>query len=186
MILKGKLVTLRPVELEDIEFIREMVNDPWMESLITGWAFPISKKDQQEWYAQFHNSDKQLRYIIETEVDGAVGFTGLRNIDWKNGNAEGGGMRVARKENMSRGIATDAYMTLLRYAFYELRLNRVGDSVLDYNAASIKMTSKVGFKQEGVERESIYKNGQYYDKILLGILKSDYDKIVEETNYWDV
>lgn len=184
MNIKGKFVTLRPIEFEDLEFIRTMLNDPWFESMITGWAYPISKKDQEAWYAAFKNSSSQIRYIIETEADGVVGFTGLKNIDWKNGTADGGGMRVAKRENMSKGIATDAYMTLLRYAFYELRLNRVNGSVFKYNTASIRATEKVGFKQEGIQREAIFKDGKYHDIILLGVLKSDYDKVVEETSYW--
>lgn len=185
MILKGKFVTLRPIEEEDLEFIRTMLNDPWMESMIVGWSYAISKKDQKQWYSNFKNSDNQLRFIIETDADGVVGFTGLKNIDWKNGTAEGGGMRVAKRENMSRGIATDAYMTLLRYAFYELRLHRINGSVLGHNPASIRATAKVGFKQEGIVRECIYKNGIYHDMILLGVLKSDYDEVVKETKYWE-
>ena len=51
MILKGKFVTLRPIEAEDLEFIRTMLNDPWFERMIIGWSYPISKKDQEAWYA---------------------------------------------------------------------------------------------------------------------------------------
>ncbi len=185
MILKGKFVTLRPIEAEDLEFIRTMMNDPWFERMIIGWSYPISKKDQEAWYASFKNNDSQIRFIIETEADGVVGFTGLKNIDWKNGSADGGGMRVAKKDNMSKGIATDSYMALLRYAFYELRLNRINGSVFKDNPASIRATEKVGFKQEGVQREAVYKDGKYHDIILLGVLKSDYDKIVETTKYWE-
>ena len=185
MILKGKFVTLRPIEEEDIEFIRNMINDPWFESMIVGWSFAISKKEQKAWFDSFKNSSNQLRFIIQTEADGVVGFTGLKNIDWKNGTADGGGMRIAKRENMSRGIATDAYMTLLKYAFYELRLNRINGSVLGYNPASIKATSKVGFKQEGIMRQCVYKNGVYHDVILLGVLKSDYEQVVTDTDYWN-
>ena len=184
MILKGKMVTLRPVEREDLEFIREMINDPWYEGLIIGWSFPKSRKDQEKWYEQFENSDKSLRYVLETEADGPIGYCALRNIDWKNGNAEGGGMRVAKRESMSKGIATDAYMTMLRYAFYELRLNRVSGVALGHNAASLKAVSKVGFKVEGTAREAVYKDGRYQDKIWLGVLKSDYEEIVRQNNYW--
>ena len=86
---------------------------------------------------------------------------------------------------MSKGIATDSYMALLRYAFYELRLNRINGSVFKDNPASIRATEKVGFKQEGIQREAVYKDGKYHDIILLGVIKSDYDKIVEETKYWE-
>jgi RimJ/RimL family protein N-acetyltransferase len=185
MKLNGKIVTLRAIESYDLEFIREMVNDTWMEYHIAGWSFPLSKKDQEEWYASFHNSDKAIRFIIETEKDGVVGLTGLKNIDWKNAVADGGGMRIAKRDNMSKGLATDAYMTLLYYAFYELRLNRINGSVLPYNVASRKVTEKVGFREEGIQRKAVFKKGEYQDIILLGILKEDYDKILKETLYWN-
>lgn len=184
MILKGRIVTLRPIEEEDIEFIRNMINDPYIESRIVGWAYAISKRDQAEWYKSFRNNDSHIRFIIETEKEGAVGLTGLANIDWKNGSAMGGGIRIANDANRSKGIATDSYMTLLRYAFEELRLNRVSVSALDFNIQSLRFLEKVGFKPEGTAKQAIYKNGKYHNLIYMGILKSEYDEKVCETSYW--
>ena len=44
MNIKGKFVTLRAIEREDLELMIEMLNDPEIESLVTGWEFTISKK----------------------------------------------------------------------------------------------------------------------------------------------
>ena len=49
MILKGKKVTLRAVEEEDLDMLRELSNVPEFEKMIIGWSFPISKKDEAEW-----------------------------------------------------------------------------------------------------------------------------------------
>ena len=185
MILKGKIVTLRPIEEKDLPFMQQLVNDPDLEQLIVGWSFPVSMKDQQQWFQNFHNTDKFIRYIIETETDGVIGLTGLREIDWKNGTAKGGGIRLLKKEMRSKGVATDAYMTMLRYAFNELRLHRVCTAALDYNGASLHFMEKCGFKREGVLRDAVYKNGSFHDEIILACLKSDYEKVVENTKYWD-
>lgn len=185
MILKGKIVTLRPIEEEDIEFIREMINDPYMEGNIVGWAYALSRKDQKEWYKSFTNSDSHIRFIIETEADGVVGLTGLANIDWKNGSVMGAGIRIANEGQRSKGIATDAYMTLMKYAFEELRLHRVSASALDFNIPSLRFLKKVGFKQEGICRECVYKNGKYHNMIYFGILKSEYEDIIKANGYWD-
>lgn len=185
MFLRGKKVLLRSVEKEDIEMLRELSNDPEFEKMIVGWSYPISKKDQLNWYENYKADDKTLRFIIETEQDGAIGMTGLLNIDWKNGVADAGGMRVAKKELRCKGIATDAYMTLFRYAFDELRLNRINGSVISYNTISQHVTEKVGFKKEGVLRQAVFKNGKYEDVIILGILKDDYKNVIESTNYWE-
>lgn len=185
MILKGKIVTLRPIEEKDLPFMQELVNDPELERLIVGWSLPVSMKDQQQWFQNFHNSDKFIRYIIETEKDGVVGLTGLQEIDWKNGSVKGGGIRLLKKEKRSKGVATDAYMTMLRYAFNELRLHRFSTAALDFNDASLHFMEKCGFKREGVLREAVYKEGTFHDKILFACLKSDYEEVVEETHYWN-
>jgi len=184
MILKGKKVILRPVELEDIEFIRSLINDPWMEERIEGWALPISKKDQEQWYESFRNTKEQIRYIIETEEEGVVGFCGLKDIDHKNGVATSAGIRI-KKDTHSKGIATDAYMTLFKYAFFELRLHRINTSALEENAPSLHMMEKVGCKREGLKRETVFKNGEYHNVIVLGILEKDYLEKIKELNYWE-
>ena len=123
MILKRKIVTLRPIEESDLEFLQQMTNSSELEETIVGWSWPVSMKDQRQWYQNFRNSDSFSRYIIETEEDGVVGLTGLRNIDWKNGTAETAGIRIYKTGLRGKGIAKDAYMTLLRFVFEELRLN---------------------------------------------------------------
>ena len=185
MILKGKKVILRAVEEKDLDMLQDLSNDPDFEKMIVGWSFPISKKDQQNWFASIKNGLDRLRYIIETEEDGAVGMIGLRDIDWKNGVATGLGMRIAKKEIRTRGLATDAWMTLMRYSFEELRLNRINGSSLSYNKASIRVCEKVGFKQEGVRRQAVFKNGEFHDEILFGCLKSDYYELINSNHYWD-
>lgn len=64
----------------------------------------------QQWFKKFHNFDKFIRYIIETESNGVIGLTGLREIDWKIGSAKGGGIRFLKKDLHSKGVATDAYI----------------------------------------------------------------------------
>lgn len=180
---KGKFVVLRPVEREDIENIRNMTNDPWFESMITGWAMPRSRHEQEHWFENYFPKD-EVRLMIDTPEDGTVGMTGLIDIDWKNAVATAGGMRIFKREMRSRGVATDAYMALFRYAFEELRLNRINGSVITHNVASIRTTQKAGFVQEGVMRQAVFKNGKFHDVIMLGITKDDYYAKVAETNYW--
>ncbi len=185
MNLIGKKVILRPIEEEDLEMLRELTNDPDFEKMIVGWSFPISKREQLEWFSNIKNDLSRLRYTIETKEDGAVGMIGLRDIDWKNGSAYGLGMRIAKKEIRTHGLATDAWMTLLRYAFYELRLNRINGSALAYNKASLRVCEKVGFKIEGTQRQAVYKNGEYIDVILVGCVKSDYETLIASNHYWE-
>ena len=185
MNLKGKKVTLRAVEESDLGMLQELTNSPDFEKMIVGWSFAVSAKDQAEWFKNCKQGLDRLRFTIVTEEDGAVGMIGLRSIDWKNGSAVGLGMRIAKTNLRTRGLATDAWMTLFRYAFDELRLNRIVGSYIEYNKASARVCEKVGFKVEGIQREAVYKNGKFHNVYSLGCLKSDYEALIAKNNYWD-
>ena len=154
-------------------------NDPDIERTIVGWALPISKKDEETWYSSFTNTIQNIRYIITTHDGERVGMTGLGNIDMKNGCAKGLGIRIA-KEFQSKGLATDAYMTMFSFAFNELRLHRIETSAFDDNFASLKFQEKLGCKREGIKREAAFKNGEYKNIVTLGCLKEDFVPLYEE------
>lgn len=173
MILKGRKVILRPIEYEDLEFIRTLINNPEIERTIVGWALPISRKDEEKWYANYSNTEHAIRYIIQTYEGEIVGLTGLGNIDMKNGCAKGMGIRILPAVQ-SKGLATDTYMTLFNYAFNELRLHRIETSAFDDNLASLRFQEKLGCQREGVRREAIYKEGVYKNIVTMGCLKSEF------------
>ncbi|EJT6568307.1 hypothetical protein N2W51_003251, partial [Clostridium perfringens] len=64
MNLYGNKIKLRALEPEDMEFLRETVNDPEIEKLVGGWSFPISKKQQMDWYEKIINDKTSLRFAI--------------------------------------------------------------------------------------------------------------------------
>lgn len=40
-------------------------------------------------------------------------------------------------------------------------------------------------KEEGVRREYVYKRGEWRDLVVVGVLESDYRRIIESNHYWD-
>lgn len=180
----GKKVMLRAMEIADCEMIREMFNDPVLENLVVGWAFPVSKYAQEQWFAKNFNDQKNFRFVIETPEEGAVGIATLTNIDWKNRSATHG-IKLANKTFRSKGVGTDAVMAVMRYAFDELGLNRLDGSWFDENTASKNMYKKCGWIEEGVKRKCVYKQGEYRDLTIVGILATDYYALIEQNHYWE-
>lgn len=184
MNIKGKFVTLRQMSRDDMQFICDMFNDPDLEDLVVGWAFPLSIEQQQQWYEKNINDNQNFRFVIETPEDGAVGIATLTGIDWKNRRATHG-IKLANKERRTRGIGTDSVMAIMRYAFDELGFRRLDGSWFDSNEASKALYIKCGWKAEGVKREYIYKRGQWRDLTIVGILESDYRELISKNHYWD-
>lgn len=183
MNIKGRIVTLRAMELEDQEILREMVNDPEIEKMVGGYSYPISKDQQLKWFNLNVNNQNNLRLIIETEEDGVIGFANIINIDWKNRSAFHG-IKIANKGFRSKGIGTDTVMAIMRYAFEELQLNRLESSIVKYNEPSRRLYDKCGWAVEGIKRKSLFKINEYHDELIVGILREDYLELVENNNYW--
>jgi RimJ/RimL family protein N-acetyltransferase len=184
MNIKGKFVTLRAMEVEDQNLLRDMINDSDIEKMVGGYSFPISNAQQSIWFEKNHNNQNQIRLIIETDDDGKVGFANIVNIDWKNRSAFHG-IKIANKKFRSRGIGTDTVMAVMKYAFEELQLNRLDGSIIEYNESSKKLyCEKCGWKIEGIKRKSVFKGNEYHNEIYVGILRDEYIELIKNNNYW--
>ena len=56
-----------------------------------------------------------------------------------------------------------------------MNLNRVEADIIAGNEASMRVLEKLGFQEEGILRQRIYKDGQYHDVHLFALLKKDLD-----------
>lgn len=184
MIIKGKIVTLRAMELEDLEMLRQTLNDPEIEKMVAGYSYPVSRVMQLDWFQQNPNDKNNLRLIIETDTDGAMGLVNLVNIDWKNRSAVHG-IKIANQNFRSKGIGTDAVMAMMKYAFEELQLHRLESSIIEYNEPSQKLyIEKCGWTVEGIKRKSSFKQNEYHNELMIGILRDEYIELVKNNNYW--
>ena len=168
----GNKVILRALEPGDMPCLREMINDPEMERMVIGWSFPVSEKQQLDWYNRVISDDKNFRFAIMYEGK-FVGVSTLTRIDWKNRSADHG-IKLCNDVPKKIGIGTDGVYATMRYAFEELQLNRLYSSILEYNIASQKLYAKCGWKVEGNSRRSIFKNNAYHDELAIAILRDEY------------
>ena len=80
----------------------------------------------------------------------------------------------------NRGISTEAVYEILRAAFVGMlpcgSLHRIQADTIPGNVASEKVLKKLGFKEEGIRRESAYVKGQYHDMKCFGILRPEFNE----------
>ena len=70
-----------------------------------------------------------------------------------------------------RGIMTEAVRRFCGTAFAETDICRIQAEVFAPNAASLRVLEKCGFCREGVKRRSVFKNGEFYDSIVMALIK---------------
>ena len=180
MEIKCGKIKLRAIEPEDMEALRQTVNDADMERMVVGWSFPVSKQQQMDWYNRSMGNPQHQRFAIEYEGK-FVGLSTLTDIDWKNRIAFHG-IKLVSNAPKGKGIGYDAVCGTMQYAFEELQLNRLEGGILTYNIPSKKLYEKCGWKEEGLYREKVFKNNQYYDEIPVAILRSDYFEWKDKNN----
>lgn len=185
MNIKGKKVLLRAIEMEDLTLLHKWANDPYINSMIGGWHFPTNMIDQKKWFESLNVNSPNQRFSIVTDEEGLIGTANLININWKDKNAHHG-MLLGDKDLRGKGYAVDTIMAIMRYSFEELGLNRLDGSIIDYNEASKGVyINKCGWKKEGVAREWYFRNDKFWDKLLVGITKADYNEFMLNNKYWD-
>ena len=174
MFIKGKIVTIRGIEKEDLSLLLEMINDPEIEEMTVDDHLPLSMAQEIHW---FENSDiVKDRFMITTADEGVVGMTGFKDYDWKNRVVRMSGIKMAPGKGKRPGIALDALLAMFSYAFEKLNMNRIEGDYVEFNKGAEVMNKLAGFKVEGRKRKAVYKNGKYWDLIVLGILREEFEE----------
>lgn len=103
-----------------------------------------------------------------------IGTTSLLKIDRFHRTAEYGRLLIGRSEYLGGGFASDAEYALMFFGFRHIGLNRIYGEVLTDNHAVLNLHRKLGFREEGVLRQHIFKRGDFRDVIMVGLLASDF------------
>lgn len=174
---RGELIKLAMPKVEEAEHISEwQESSEYLRNLDTDFAVPESLDSIRSHLQKGSRSEHGVYFHIRTlEDDIFIGFVALHSIEWNN---QAGVLSIGIGNPMYRGkgYGTDTLRTILRYAFYELNLNRVGLDVIGYNHQAIQAYKKVGFKEEGRLRQAVWRDGVASDRVLMGLLKEEWQQ----------
>jgi ribosomal-protein-alanine N-acetyltransferase len=81
------------------------------------------------------------------------------------------------REQWGNGYATEALRALIEYAFHELQMNRLDACCFTWNAPSLRLIERCGLRQEGFKRQADFVDGEWYDDLLFGLLRADYEAV---------
>ncbi|MEM9887071.1 MAG: GNAT family protein [Bacteroidota bacterium] len=105
----------------------------------------------------------------QNAVAGSIGFV---RIDKANRKGEIG--YWLRADLQGKGIMTKACKAMITHAFEELGLNRIEIKASAENFPSRAIPERLGFQQEALLRQDTFKNEQFEDTLVYGLLKKDY------------
>jgi UDP-4-amino-4,6-dideoxy-N-acetyl-beta-L-altrosamine N-acetyltransferase len=168
----GKKTRLRRIEREDISTFVRWFNDPDVREYLM-INRPISIAEEEKWFERKLEQEDSELFAIETMDGTHIGNIELMDINLRHRHAELG-IVIGEKAYWSQGYGSDAIHTLLRFGFEEMNLHRIYLRVYEDNARGIHAYEKCGFRHEGRLREANYRQGKYYDELVMGILAHEF------------
>jgi RimJ/RimL family protein N-acetyltransferase len=131
---------------------------------------PLTKKASDEW-VKFHVEHSHSWFIdIDEQLSGLVFLHSFNQSDRRAIVAMG----LLRPAQLGQGYGSRTMHLVLGEAFGALNLHRVSLRVIDYNARAIATYKKVGFVEEGRERQSARVGENWHDDLIMGILAPEY------------
>jgi RimJ/RimL family protein N-acetyltransferase len=165
------------MDRRDVELARILHNDP---SVIRHLSDPtiINEEQQKKWFERLCNSSTSQRYVVY-EKDGFedsnsfVGVFRIDSIDHHNKSVMVGMDVMPNKRK--NGYAFETYTHFLHHFFHNENMNRVYLYVLETNSNASSLYKKLGFVEEGRQRQAIYRDGHYVDYVMMSILRCEFN-----------
>lgn len=169
-------VYFRAFELDDWKHFHSYRSDDLIYSNIVGNKYFVSAEREKKWIEAKIFNDKTEIYLAVClkENDKCIGYTSINDINLRNLNAVWGSIFLDKDERM-KGLSIDVGVLLLKLVFEELPIHRFYSYILESHIGSLRMVEKLGFKIEGVQRESVYKLNKFHNVIGISILKHEYN-----------
>jgi len=171
-------VLFRPFEERDIDFIFRCKNDAFLNKLTVGNWMPFSYKEAEEWVHNCMKGDRaDLKFWAICKNDSLkqiIGWVSLSKIDTINQSVNFHGILIG--DPLYRdGIAwIEAYLLIHEYVFEKLGFNRLYGVALEKHKTTQTMRKLMFWTTEGVQRQAVFKNGEYQDISMASLLKDEY------------
>jgi RimJ/RimL family protein N-acetyltransferase len=180
--LTGRLIGLRPMEVDDLRFLTDLANHPVVRANVVGWDWPVSHAAQADWLRAANGNPSTRRLTVTSPTGEPVGLTGLWELDWHNRSAVTG---VKLMPGIApKGAGSDSIMLMMAWAFHEVGLRRLHATILDFNAASLgAYVRKCGWRVEGREKQAIFRGGRWNDQIRVAALRADFESLPDAAEY---
>ncbi|HEV2091559.1 MAG TPA: GNAT family protein [Rubrobacter sp.] len=172
--LDGERVQLRRHDPKNYGLYAEWYGDPEIWHL-TSWAkTPLGRSSVKRLFEERELSTTDDSFAIHLNgEDKPVGVISLMGVSEANLSADLS-VIVGAPDDRSHGYGAEAIKMIVRYAFEDLGLNRVGLSVFEFNESAISAYERLGFEHEGRLRRAVKRADGFHDALLMSVLRDEW------------
>lgn len=170
----GNRIILGPIEAFHLQQMVNWRNDPELRQHFREYRV-LTYEHQKRWWEEKVLKDPSWEYFtirLQEQPDMIIGACGLTYIHPVNRTGEFA-IFMGNKEFRKEEFISDSINTLVKYGFDFLNLNRIWGEVYSNNPL-LSIYLKVGFKEEGVLRETYFNDGKYWNSHVISILNREY------------
>jgi len=173
-VLTGRLVTLRRHVPENLAAFRRWYADPEIARLARYQQTAMRPEEIERFFAaRAVGPDAMSMAVHERSTDRLIGTCAFSQLDGDNGSALYH-ITVGEQDAWGRGYGTEATQLMVDHAFGSLGLHRIALFVFEFNERAIRAYRRCGFVVEGRSRESVWRDGRWWDELAMSILDSDW------------
>jgi RimJ/RimL family protein N-acetyltransferase len=166
-------LAIRGIEDEDLLHLQQLRALVWRNL----GTIAITNLDQQRRWLQSVSADPhRAYYVLHTEYGIGKNFIGIvrtDEIDMVNRSMRVGGDILPTFQN--QGYGQQMFELIKTFSFDYLNMHRIWLLVMETNERAIHVYRKAGFRDEGRQREAVYRDGRYLDYLMMSMLREEFD-----------
>jgi RimJ/RimL family protein N-acetyltransferase len=170
----GESIVLRRHSPGNLDAFRRWYADPEVARLARYQEAPMRPEEIERFFAaRVVGGDALAMAIHVADTNRLIGTCAFSQLDAENGSALYH-ITIGEKDAWGRGHGTEATRLMLDHAFGTLGLHRIALFVFEFNERAVRTYARCGFVVEGRARESIWRDGRWWDEIAMSVLESDW------------
>ena len=175
--IEGDGLRLRRAESRDVDFLLELETHEDVEPFLAGGAARTREHLVEEIERQREAPDELGRLLIEVEQDGDWRRAGAMSFELANRRSRIAhlGRLAVHPDFRGRHLSDDAARLLQRHLLYDLGYHRLELEIYGFNERAQHHAERSGFVREGVKRKAYWRDGDWVDGVLYGLVREDLD-----------
>ena len=164
-------VSIRRARADDVDFLAELVAHEDVQPFLAA----VRASGREEILAEIERSvsEPDAYGVFVIEVDGErAGTMDFERVNRRSRIAHVGGLAV-HPDFRGRRIADEAARLFQRHLIGDLGFHRIQLEVYGFNERGIRHAQRSGFIREGVRRKAYWRNDEWVDGVLFGLVAED-------------
>ena len=172
--METKNYLIRESAFDDYAYFAKWEVDPAVTEFLSYDEGRTYEDVVEEAYANKADDTKIDYTIVDKNTGSPIGRVYLSRIDRHSDSLDITKLYIGDADYRGRGVAREVMEEMLIYCFTFMHMERVTLDYYNGNTRAASLYEKLGFKSEGVARNSTKKDGKYYDLNLMSMLWSEF------------